>query len=136
MNTIPLELNWVEKRASCTVAKVFNQLCDGIVSDVAIYNSVRQLSENLRFRADMHSSGTTIYVANPSSIPRARLAVGVVQNQIIVHEEWNGKKWGVTIGLNDEGRCTLRLKSDDGKETELEQWQFRKKALEELLFEV
>jgi len=35
-----------------------------------------------------------------------------------------------TVGLNDEGRCILRLEDM----TELEQWQFRKRALESLFF--
>jgi hypothetical protein len=135
MNTVPQELNWVEKRAACTIAQVFNQLCDGITNDVAAYNSIRQLSEGSKFRADMHSSGRTIFVAQPNQIPRARVAIGIVEDRIAVHEEWNGKKWSVTIGLNDEGRCTLRIKFDDEKEAGLEQWQFRKKALESLFFD-
>jgi hypothetical protein len=54
----------------------------------------------------------------------------VDQNRIVVKEEWRKKTWSVAIGLNNEGRCTLRL--DDG--TELEQWQFRKMALSGLFF--
>lgn len=131
MSTIPQELNWVEKRATCTVAKVFNQLCDGIRDDVAVFNSVFRLTETDHFQADMHSSGTTIIVGCPNKVPRLRVFVGIIEEkQIAVTQEWDGKKWSATIGLNNEGRCTLRL--EDG--TELEQWQFRKKALEALFF--
>ncbi len=131
MNPIPQELNWVEKRFSCTVGKVFNQLCDGIEKDVETFNLVRQLPEHLQFSSDMHSSGSTIYVAQPNQIPRARVSIGITEGRIGVHEEWNGKKWEATIGLNNEGRCILKLLPDG---TELEQWQFRKKALEGLFF--
>ncbi len=131
MSTVPQELNWVEKRAACTVATVFNQLCDAITDDVATFNLVSRLTENDHFQAAMHSSGTMIIVGQPNKVPRLRVLVGILdEKQIAVNQEWNGEKWNATIGLNNEGRCTLRL--EDG--TELEQWQFRKMALEGLFF--
>ena len=58
--------------------------------------------------------------------------VALDENKISVEEDWGSKKkWYATVGLNDEGRCVLRL--EDG--TELEPWQFRKRALEDLFFE-
>jgi len=39
----------------------------------------------------------------------------------------------VTIGMNDNGRCMLRVNGPDGI-SELEMWQFRKKTLESLFF--
>lgn len=129
MITIPKELNWVDKRAACAIATVFNQLCNGITADVEAANSARQLSEIDRFSAAMHSTGTVIFVGRPNRTPRARVIVGVVDDRIEVHQEWDGGNWNVTVGLNEEGRCILWL---DGKE--MEQWQFRKKALEELFF--
>jgi hypothetical protein len=130
MSPIPEELNWVEKRAACTVATVFNQLCDKIRDDVQAFNSIFQLAESNRFQADVHSSGTTIVVGQPNEVPRKRIYIGIVKDRIQVLHEWDKTKWEVSVGLNNEGRCTLRL--DD--RTELEQWQFRKKALEGLLF--
>ena len=130
MSTIPQDLNWVEKRAACTVAAVFNQLCDGIRTDVEAINSALGLTEGDLFQADIHSSGTTIIVGRPNEVPRKRIYIGIVGERIQVLREWEQKKWSVSIGLNNEGRCTLRL--DDG--TELEQWQFRKIALESLFF--
>jgi hypothetical protein len=130
MSPIPEELNWVEKRAACTVATVFNQLCDKIRDDVQAFNSIFQLAESNRFQADVHSSGTTIVVGQPNEVPRKRTYIGIVKDRIQVLHEWDKTKWEVSVGLNNEGRCTLRL--DD--RTELEQWQFRKKALEGLFF--
>lgn len=130
-NNIPQQLDWVTKRANCTAARVFNELCGSIEDDVLAINSVKGLSGNDGFRAEMHSSGTTIYIAQPNRIPRKLVAVGVDQGQILVRQEWNGgEQWNATVGLNDEGRCTLRLEDS----TELEQWQFRKRALEGLFF--
>lgn len=135
MSTVPTDLNWVEKRAECTTATVFNQLCDGIMSDVEAINSAKDLSEFDRFGADMHSSGTTIFVGRPNRIPRVRLAIGIINDEIAVQQEWaGGLKWSASVGLNDEGRCILKVKDDAGKDIELEQWQFRKRALEGLFF--
>ena len=130
MSTVPQELNWVEKRASCTIDRVFNQLCDGIKDDVNTVNSVLQLRDYDKFQANMHSSGTTIIIGQPERVPRKRMYVGIVGERIQVSQEWDGNKWDVSIGLNNEGRCILRL----DESTELEQWQFRKKALEGLFF--
>ena len=132
MSTIPQELNWVEKRAACTLASIFNQLCEGIKEDVQAINLVRRVTEDNHFQADMHSSGTTIIVGQPNIVPRKTVYVGIADGRISVYQEWDKRRWTVSIGLNDQGRCTLRL--DDV--TELEQWQFRKKALEGLFFGV
>ena len=129
MKAIPKELNWVDKRAACTLATVFNQLCNGITGDVEAANSARQLEEIDRFSAAMHPSGNAIFVGRLNRTPRARVIVGVLDGHIEVRQEWDEASWRVSVGLNDEGRCILWL---DGKE--LEYWQFRKKALEELLF--
>lgn len=131
MSTIPQELNWVGKRAACTIAKVFNQLCDGITNDVAVVNAARGLAGDSQFSATMHSDGSTIFVGQPNRIPRRRIIVGAGDGRIVVEQDWNRQRWSASIGLNNEGRCTLRL--DDG--AELEQWQFRKKALESLFFD-
>ena len=128
---IPRELNWVKERYACTVEIVFNQLCDGIREDVELINSSPNAKDPYHFQANMHSSGTTIIVGRPNAIPRRRLRVGVVENRIVVEQEWDNMTWNAVIGLNDEGRCVLRL--EDG--TQLEQWQFRRRALESLFFE-
>jgi hypothetical protein len=133
VNTIPQELNWVEKRASCTIAAVFNQLCDGIADDVRAINSARSLSGDNQFLAQMAGEGIAIVVAQPNRIPRARVIVRMDSAAIVVIRDRQyqvEESWEVTVGLNDEGRCVLRL--EDG--AELEQWQFRKRALEQVLF--
>jgi hypothetical protein len=130
-NNIPHELDWVNRRANCTVAKVFNELCDAVKGDVLAINAAKALVGNDGFQVDLLKDGITIVVGQPNRIPRRVAAIGVDQNQILAHQEWNGgERWALTVGLNDEGRCTLRLEDS----TELEQWQFRKRLLEPLFF--
>ncbi len=50
-------------------------------------------------------------------------------NRIVVRNQ--DREFSVTLTLNNEGRCKLRV---DGAE-ELEQWQVRRIALEKLFFE-
>jgi hypothetical protein len=130
-NNIPRELDWVNQRANCTGAKVFNALCDAVRDDVLAINTAKGLVGNDGFQVDLHTSGTTIFVGQPNRIPRKVAVFGVDQDQILARQDWNGgERWSLTVGLNDEGRCTLRLEDS----TELEQWQFRKRVLEPLFF--
>jgi hypothetical protein len=131
MIQIPQELDWVGSRAACTVSTVFNEICDGIRYDVEIFNRVAGLTGFDIFQAIPDSSGKTMVVGQPNQTPRKRVFIGIKgPKHLSVQQEWDGKGWDASIGLNDEGRCILRL--SDGRE--LERWQFRKKALEGILF--
>jgi hypothetical protein len=137
-NRVPTELNWVRERAACTVATVFNALRNEIGEDVEAVNQALSIPETSRFQVDVHSDGSTIFIGRPNMLSRVRVIIGVSDGRIIVNEEWNGTKWSASIGLNDEGRCTLRLCDEKGESTaiEMEHWQFRKRALESLFFGV
>ncbi len=130
MSTIPQDLNWVQKRATCSAAQMFNELTKGIDDDVAVLNSLRNLPVDQRFGADMTRDGTTVAVGQYGTAPRPRVLIGIVGDEIEVRDDTKQAKWRAQVKLNCEGRCILRL--EDG--TELEQWQFRKKALEGLFF--
>jgi hypothetical protein len=55
--------------------------------------------------------------------------IGILGDAIVVRDAIKIQEWSVKVALNQEGRCTLRLGEE---KTILEQWQFRKKALEGL----
>jgi hypothetical protein len=130
MTEIPRELNWVEKRAACSVITVFKELLYGIENDVDTVNRVRQVPEILRFAADMNTSGSSVAIGQRGPFRSGRVVIGPIGERLVVRDEKNQRQWSASVGLNAEGRCVLKL--EDG--TELEQWQFRKKALEDLLF--
>jgi hypothetical protein len=127
MSTIPQELNWVEKRAGCNIVEVFNRLCMEIANDIIAINGIKY--KEFYFKQESLSDGT-IVIGQPNRTPRLTVAIGIVDQKIVVVDQATADRWSVRVGLNNEGRCTLKL--EDG--TELEQWQFRKKALEELFF--
>ena len=127
MSTIPQELNWVEKRATCNVAEIFHQLCIEIGNDIIAINGIRY--KELYFKQESLRDGT-IVIGQPNRTPRATVSIGIVDQQIIVQDQATPDKWSVRVGLNSEGRCVLKVEGG----SELETWQFRKKALENLFF--
>jgi hypothetical protein len=109
---------------------VFHELRLGIDNDISTINATKQPSEDNRFSVEPLQSGMGVVIGQPRRVPNRRVLVAVSDHDIEVHDEVKGVKWSATVGLNYEGRCILRL----GDGTELEQWQFRKKALEGMLF--
>ena len=130
MATIPQHLDWVAKRAACNVAQVFNEICEGVLSDVKVINEVRKLPPEESFQATFASDGFTLVIGRLGCLPRVVTRINACKDQIIVsHQPASETDWCAEVGLNNEGRCIPRR---DG--TELEQWQFRKEALESLFF--
>lgn len=129
---IPKELDWVAKRAACNIGQVFDELCESIARDVAALNSAKRLHEDYQFVVNPVSVGNTIIIGQLGASTSARVVVriGIVGEEIEVQDGATNSRWRAAVSLNDEGRCTLRIDGD----TQLEQWQFRKKALEPLFF--
>lgn len=130
MNTVPQELNWVDKRAACTAEQMFNELCRGIDNDISTFNASKGLSDANRFGADMMQTGEAVAIGQYGTTPRKRVIVGLSGKEIEVRDDATQSRWRASVALNNEGRCILKL--EDG--TELEQWQFRKKALQGIFF--
>jgi hypothetical protein len=129
MNNIPQELNWVEKRAACSVESVFREIQAGVENDIAIANAIRRFAPDNYFGSRLTSNGRVLVVAQ-LNVTGPRVVFMFQGETIEVREEATSTRWVCTVTLNDEGRCKLKL--EDG--TELEQWQLRKFALESLFF--
>lgn len=127
--TIPQKLNWVEVRAACSVAQIFNDLQNGIDEDISAINQARNLPEDHRFSVALLSGGTTVVVAQDGEYPSQRVKVGIDADVICAEDLTAGKKWKASVRLNDAGRCVLWLDN-----VPIEQWQFRKMVLQRLFF--
>lgn len=127
---IPQKLDWVASRAACSVQQVFNELQNGIDEDIAAINSVKNLPDEKKFRIAPLTGGTTIVVAQDGVSPSPRVKIGMDDSQICAEDATVGRSWRATVGLNDAGRCVLRL---NGRQ-EIEQWQFRKMVLQRIFF--
>ncbi len=128
MSTVPLELNWVEKRVACSAEQLFKEIQTGIENDIASMNAIPPSEGN--FVAQLTSDGKVLVVAHNGPWSKGRVKLFVQSGKIEVRNEITQTQWWAAVIFSDEGRCRLRL--EDGRE--LEQWQFRKKALESLFF--
>jgi hypothetical protein len=133
MSTIPQDLNWVEKRAACSADQVFRELQTGIENDIAYRNAIRGTGPLVtgNFIAQLTSDGKVLIVAEEGPWSKGRLKIFAMDGRIEVRNEIANTNWAAKVIFSDEGRCKLKLE-DDGRE--LEQWQFRKLALESLFF--
>jgi len=110
---------------------MFKQIRDEVIADIAVrkeYITKSQESNRIGFALeDTDNESFTVY-RNGAGI-HAGLSFGIVGPSIRVIDGRGHLFLEATIGLNDSGRCLLRVGG-----TEIETWQFRKKALEELFF--
>jgi len=122
-------LDWVAKRAACNLAAIYHQLCLEIDNDIIAVNALRDDKE-MHFRRDSLADGS-IVIGQPQRIPRVTVTIGIVDQTILVRNQAAQEQWSAMVGLSNECRCVLRLVQD---KSELETWQFRKKALDALFF--
>lgn len=122
------EFNWVERRAECSIVKVFAELEMGVKSDVETKNRVKPQTDETVFH---FISSTERFKVIRDTKSRSPQSVEFSRTEGTIVVERNGKKLlKATLTLNADGECRLKV---GGKE--LEQWQFRRVALEELLFD-
>ena len=128
---IPRELDWVSKRAACSVRTIFKELVEGIENDVISINGTLNEYED-KFAATMLSDNATIVIGKQGfSRAYSRVKVGISDKSIVAVDEAAKNTITATVSLNTEGRCVLRLAPDG---TQIEQWQFRMMALQSIFF--
>lgn len=129
MNDIPRELDWVKARAACSLAKVFSEPHDGVAEDVKAANSACTSLRRTPFELVPDRSSEAFTVRREETFkPTATFMLEA--DQIVIASSKTNEEFRFTVGLNDEGRCQLRMNSQ-----KFEQWQVRKMALEGLFFE-
>ena len=122
------DFDWVTERANCSVEKVFRSLELGAKSDVDRRNASRKEGETIKWNTA--SSGNRFSVFRdggdwkPKSIEFIRDAEGVLV------EEDGVQAFYASLTINDNGHCRLRV-----EKRELEEWQVRRRALEDLFFQ-
>jgi hypothetical protein len=129
MEKVPYELDWVKKRAACSLKQVFSELHRGVIEDVKDANDISPLStRRTPFEVTVGRAGEDFTVQRGESV-RPVVTFLILGDHISISTNASSEKWEFTVGLNDEGRCLLRQNGQ-----EYEQWQVRKMALEGLFF--
>jgi hypothetical protein len=130
MSNVPITLDWVKELALCSIPQVFKQLRLDVEEDVQAINGAKGLGSNNCFDVVDNSAGNvfTVFQRNRGTEREVMFMRGDEEIKI-AHR--SGTSFTVTLTLNNEGRCKLRV-----NEAELEQWQVRKMALEDIFFGV
>ncbi len=131
MSTAPPELNWVKARSECSLGRVFSQLFIEAEQDVKDINSLPTTPgyPPPTFAMQKHEMGTSFLVFEAGNINAlVRFALGPERIAIVMPD---GKQLTVTLTLNNDGACKLKVNG----EGELERWQVRRMALESFFFD-
>lgn len=139
-NQIPPDVDWVKERAACTAGMVLELLKSDVSKDVAarqemISSAPSQGWPSLTFNAEPTSVTVLLDGFNSRKGRKVHRAVvfALDGQEISVHDENMYSIFSGSPTLGDDGRCRLKVILD-GRELELELWQFRRRALESLLF--
>ena len=123
------QFDWVKARADCSTLRVFNELRLGAEEDVKAMNAMPPLTEypapQFAVRANTMGDYFIVFRADNSGI---RVEFNCERSRIAVIK--GEKPFGITLTLNNEGRCKLRVNGGEP----LELWQVRRMMLEELFF--
>jgi hypothetical protein len=126
------DFDWVTARADCSLGVVFGQLIDAIRRDVAI----RQKQAGgpiLEVKLDASTSTFTVYASHRGTL--AARTLDLRQTATTIDAELFDatgaplERISGSLTLGDDGICRLKVAG-----VELLPWQFRRRALETLLF--
>jgi hypothetical protein len=119
--------NWIKARADCSLAQVLRQLELGVRNDVDTVNAQRMADDRHKFSISASTGRFSVSRESSRAVPLS-VDFSLEGDEIVV---CTGDEiiLTATITLNHEGRCMLRV-----DEEEVEQWQVRRMALEDLFF--
>jgi len=129
MSNIPRELDWVGVRAACSVQKIFKELTAGVEDDVKAINAVPLPWPNQNSIQCSPNRDGTLFVVGRGNAIKGLVKFHLGTDRIEIVDEASDQTLVVTLTVNDEGRCKLKVGTE-----ELEQWQVRRRALERLFF--
>lgn len=128
MSPATANFQWVTRRHECSLSKVFETIKLGVESDLKLRNG--QLTQGyIPFEMATEANAFSVF----KKTARAHFIRKFEQTETSIKVTDEIKKTAIieaTLTLDNEGEC--RLKAND---KEYEFWQFRRAALESLLFD-
>jgi|ERR1035441_10692669 hypothetical protein len=123
--------DWVRARKACSVSQVFENLRLSVKGDVETRQALREKVEGLSYSESFQFSSKADRFSAYVDFVRSRRAVIFVlyDDRIAVLDDNDKELFAATVTLNKEKQCVLVVKGE-----EMEEWHFRKKALELLFF--
>ena len=123
----PPPFDWVSARNACTTRSVFESLKVGASEDVTVINSLRGKA---LFAIAPDSSEDLFSVVSLEGSSQRTVNFSMADTEIAIKTS-SGSSFRVTLMLNNDGECKVRVK---GRDEDLEQWQVLRIALEDLFF--
>ncbi|MGA2882898.1 MAG: hypothetical protein ABSG13_28445 [Bryobacteraceae bacterium] len=127
--TIDPSSSWVRARAECSVVAVFNRLRLQAQEDVHQRKALRTTAECERFNFNLVSNGNAFTVGRIEQNSHKSITFTTTDRGVRVIDENDKSVLEGILTLGDDGQCRLKTSGRD-----LEFWQFRRAALEELFF--
>jgi len=131
MNTAPPDLDWIKARSECSLGRVFSQIFIEVDQDVKDINLLPNTPgyPPPAFAVQKHESGNSFLVYEVGNV-NALVKMQLGQDRILITMP-DGKQIPVTLTLNNDGACKLKVNG----EGEFERWQVRRMALESFFFD-
>ncbi len=125
------DFDWVTARAGCSLKQVFDNLRLGVQADVETRQKLREHHEGFGYLQSFSfaSKASRFSASVDYQASRGSVIFVLLADRIAVLDENNEELFNATVTLNNEKQCMLVVEKE-----EMEEWQFRKKALEVLFF--
>jgi hypothetical protein len=121
------KFNWVTQRFQCSFPNVFKDLKIQVEEDVKTRNALRPANSPYEF--SVTDGGDDFTVLLKAGDFQKSVIFSLAEHAIVVKDDAGNKVLEVTLTFNDAGECRLHV-----HQKELESWQVRRMALEDLLF--
>jgi hypothetical protein len=121
------KFDWVTGRSSCSLPKVFKELRLGVEEDIKTRNSLRPDNSPYLFSVREDLADFTVLLEG-KDLNRSVIFT-LAEHAIVIRDNKGNQVFEVISIFNDEGQCRLSVNGED-----LDPWQVRRMALEELLF--
>jgi hypothetical protein len=124
------QFDWVKERAACSLFAVYQQIVHGVEEDVKKRNAMRAGPPfTYGFRFITHPDDAVSIILEGERLQRHAVKIRCTESSIDVEHD-SLALINAVVTLDDEGVCCLRV-----KDRLYSFWQFRRMALEKLLFE-
>ena len=123
----PDDFDWVNARANCSPAFVFEKLRLLIENDVELRNRLR--AKDTPFFKVVSGANRSRFSVVSESISVHQTVVFSLTNSEISATGINGPIFNATVTLSNDGTCRAKI-----SQKEYDLWQLRKMALEDLFF--
>jgi hypothetical protein len=128
-NESPINLDWIQARAKCSLPVAFKQLEQGVRDDIeAIQKLYPEDTTQYAITTGRNRFDISIVREPMTALISDQVGFELSKDRITINGT-NDVAFSAQLTLNHEGRCKLRVGDD-----ELEQWQVRRMALEKLIF--